>query len=157
MNKREKVIVFLMLLSVGYGVVCYLRQMCTPASSQAPPEELRARVILFVEESRTQIAAAMQDGDVEYVASRVVEAWPKNPFIGDVGPGAIANAETVAVRYSGYLNHDGVLFALLNGHAYRLGDLMPDSPYCVLEITAEQVVLSLAGGEENVLIKVEKN
>ncbi len=157
MNKREKVFVLLMVAAVGYGAVCYLRRMCTPASSQASPEEVRASAILFVEESRTQIAAAMQDGDVAYVATRVFEPWPKNPFIGGVGPGEVANVETVDVRYSGYLNLDGVLFALLNGHAYTLGDLMPDSPYGVLDINSEQVVLSVAGGEENILIKVEQN
>jgi hypothetical protein len=157
MNKREKVIVLLMLLAVGYGAVSYLPRVFAPESSQASTEEVRARAMLFVEESRTQLAAAMQDGDVEYVATRVFDAWPKNPFIGGVGPREVATVETVDVRYSGYLDHDGVLFALLNGHAYKLGDLMPDSPYCVLEITPEQVVLSVAGGEENVLIQVEKN
>ena len=157
MNKREKVFVLLMVAAVGYGAVCYLRRMCTPASSQASPEEVRASAILFVEESRTQIAAAMQDGDVAYVATRVFEAWPKDPFADGAGPRNVAKAEAVAVRYSGYLDLDGVLFALLNGHAYKRGDLMPDSPYGVLDISSEQVVLSVAGGEDNVLIKVEKN
>ena len=153
----KKVFVLLMVAAVGYGAVCYLRRMCTPASSQASPEEVRARAILFVEESRTQIAAAMQDGDVEYVARRISKPWGRNPFAGDVGPGVATVSETIDVKYSGYLDHDGVLFALLNGHAYKLGDLMPDSPYRVVEITPEQVVLSVTGGEENVLIKVEEN
>lgn len=155
MNKRERVIVALMGVTVGYGVLVFLMPSATTSAASSVPELSEANALRFVTEGSAQLDAAACEKEARYIESCLQSTWTNNPFAAHASiASATAAAPMQPVKFSGYVEMDGQHYAVLDGRSYARGDSIGDGAYTVASIDPEQVVLTVGDGEESVVLTI---
>lgn len=157
MNTREKVLIGLMALAIGYGLFHLLRPDPPRGVEEQTSEHAREEAMQFATESRERLERVALGAAQQHAESRIAMAWSGNPFAERSTAVPLETRATQPVKYSGYLNVDAKPFALIDGHAYQPGEFLKDSPYRVSSITAEQVVLDSMDGNKSLTVKIEED
>ena len=158
MTTREKIIVGLMLLTVGYGVYAvFFEGKAKPQetfafSATEQLENLSAFITKVAEASR----AGLSKGD-KYIIQQAQAEWKQDPLISvelkDRPESELQKTKRVTrvtipdlnVSYTGFMQMGDRKFAIINGLEYASGDRLDQGDYIVRSITPRQVVIVSTG------------
>jgi hypothetical protein len=163
MSKREKIILFAMVLAILYGGY---KLFNTPFSDTGieSPRQKEARLDEFV----TDIAVKLKEKDVsktdKFIIARAKEAWAGDPFLKIGLPVASevkqervqASTPNMSFKYSGYMEMGRQRLAVINGMEYVVGDELEPGGYIVNSISASQVVIGIKNTNQNIILPADK-
>ncbi len=146
MTTREKVIVGLMVLTVGYGVIEYtLPRRNAGAPLTAPAEGVNA----FIAKVADTIKGASSEASA-LVIRKAEAAWTQDPFLEIRKPQA-TRPETappkdtargpVNLIYSGFIEIGSRRMAIINGMEYEAGDIVNPGGYTLKSILPAKVLM----------------
>ena len=158
MTNREKIIVGLMLLTVGYGIYAVFfegktkPQEITAFSATDQLENLSAFITKVAEASKAGLSK-----EDEYIIQVAEAEWKQDPLISvelkDRPESELQRAARVIkvsipdlnVAYTGFMQMGDRKFAIINGVEYTAGDRLEQGGYIVRSITPRQVVIVPTG------------
>jgi hypothetical protein len=161
MTKREKTIVFLMVLSLVYGFYVFFLE--GPAkSSQVQTASKLDTFNQFI----TNIAAMTKDGLSEideYIIENISAKWTKDPLLssrakddGLIGAGKKIPDIVKDITYNGYLQMGNRHLAIINGTEYETGEELDKGGFTVGKIYPNRVIIILRGGKVKHAIPLEE-
>ena len=152
MTNREKIIVGLAALALGYGAMELLlpRAKVAPVSQPQSLEGLNAFI--------TKVADATRVGTAEasaIVIQKAEAAWKQDPFLEiqkakAVKPPDKPTTETARLPnlvYNGFIELGSKRLAIINGQEYEAGDKLSPGGFTIKSILPTRVVIVSAQGE----------
>ena len=163
MAKREKIILFLMVLSVlFYGV--YYFSIKPSGTGIERPEKKEAKLNQFV----SDIAVRLKKKDIsrtdKYIISMAKKEWAGDPFLQaelllDSQPEqerVEASALNVNFIYSGYLEMGDNRLAVINNMEYVVGEELDPGGYIVKSISPAQVVIGIKETDQTIILLMDE-
>jgi hypothetical protein len=152
MTNREKIIVGLAALALGYGAL----ELLLPRANVAPamqPQSLEGLNVFI-----TKVADATRVGTAEagaVVIQKAEAAWKQDPFLEiqkakAVKPPDKPTIETARLPnlvYNGFMELGSKRLAIINGQEYEAGDKLSPGGFTIKSILPTRVVLVSAQGE----------
>lgn len=152
MTNREKIIVGLAALALGYGAM----ELLLPRAKVAPvsqPQSLEGLNVFI-----TKVADATRVGTAEagaIVIQKAEAAWKQDPFLEiqkakAVKPPDKPTTETARLPnlvYNGFMELGSRRLAIINGQEYEAGDKLSPGGFTIKSILPTRVVLVSAQGE----------
>jgi len=157
--------VVLMVAALGYAAVELIRpagRRKDSASARASPAADGAELKAFAEAARASVMASRPQPVEVATIERAADPWAPTPFAvwtPSVATSAVAGAaaeRTPDFRYTGFLSHGEIRFAILNGREYRVGDTVKPGDFTVRSIEPDRVTLAAGSGGRQVSIAKEK-
>ncbi len=146
MNKREKIIVALMVVVVLFALVSFIPSPFSgkadvSSSSQARLTELRELATKISEEETKEDLTNTE----KLILGRADTAWSKDPFIGKSLTAAVEPGQGQApdpnFSYTGFIDTGTKRLAVINGFEYEVGEMLKSGGYIVSVIDPRAVVL----------------
>lgn len=148
MSRREKIIIALAIVAVSYGAYSYL----VPADSDTAPEVTREAIEKSKQvsgEIREKLKTELDLSDRQLsVLEEIRQPWPKDPFMArnSSEPAKEDSADNKQdidrpIVYSGFVRVGANKYAVINGNEYTTGDSVRGTPFTVLEISRDVLVL----------------
>jgi hypothetical protein len=160
MTKREKIIVFLMVISLVYGVYVFFLEK--PAKRTRT--DTASKLDTFSKFINT-ITEMTKDGLTEideYIIENISAKWTKDPLLStrkvnpwDDGTGDIPDA-LKGISYNGYLQMGSRHLAIINGTEYEAGEELEKGGFTVGKIYPNRVIIVLRGGKVKHSIPLEE-
>lgn len=161
MTRREKIIVGLMFLTVGYGAI----ELLLPRSRAPLPAPAAAQggepLNVFISKVADAIRGGGPEGDVLLEKARA--EWARNPFLEiRAKPGGAAEEKPGSDRkggslpsllYSGFIEAAGRRIAIINGMEYEAGDRLPAGGFVLKAVRPNQVIVASPQGEVVIPLK----
>ena len=141
MAKREKIIIFIMILTILYGVYAFF---IAPSSKKPKPVSVSTEVMkVDVNKLMGDVSKVLKDGDSAivdaYIVARAEEEWAADPFYTEnVSSGHTGEVKLV---YTGYLEIGKRKIAIINGVDYQIGDELEMTGYTIRNINPSRVVV----------------
>ncbi len=148
MSRREKIMLFLALAAVVYGVLEW-----GVFSSKEPPAPPVTGKTGSSEGSVDKMMAKFMQVEIEHphkkeVIAKIETPWQNDPFVQpgpQSGSSRGASEETVSfvpdLLYSGFIFSGERAMAIIDGNEYFVGDTVIDTGYQVVRITPDKVVI----------------
>jgi hypothetical protein len=156
MAKREKIIVFIMILTILYGVY----EFFIAPSFKRPKSISVSTNVNRVDANKLMegVAKVLKDGDSAivdaYIVARAEEEWVNDPFYTkNVSSGHTGEVKLV---YIGYLEIGKRKIAIINGVDYQIGDELEMAGYRVKSISPSMVIVVNKEGEEKITIPLSE-
>jgi hypothetical protein len=155
MTTREKIIVGLMVLTVGYGAI----ELLLPRAKIVPSTSLPAQSVEGLNAFITKVADAVKAGtaDAGTLAIQKAEAaWKQDPFmvIRKATPQVAEKAASKEplrpvpnMTYSGFLEIGAKRLAIINGMEYEAGDRLGTGGFTVKSVLPTKVIMTSSQGE----------
>jgi hypothetical protein len=148
MSRREKIIIALAIVAVSYGAYSYL----VPANSDTSPEVPREAIEKSKQvsgEIREKLKTELDLSSRQLsVLEEIRQPWPKDPFMARNASQPEKEDATEdkqgadrPIVYSGFVRVGGNRYAVINGNEYTTGDSVRGTPFTVLEISRDVLVL----------------
>jgi hypothetical protein len=166
MGKREKVLIALMIIAIGYGAFEFLYEPSTKA-----PVVTKGVNLDEVAQLSTTVSQSVQKADLEEKERFILEAaaapWARNPFYvwpppreEDMIPEEDRLTEEAmelrqAITYSGYLEMGAKRMAVINGMEYQVGEMLQGREFIVMAITPDEVTLLSKRSDQEIKIPYE--
>jgi hypothetical protein len=158
MTKREKIIVGIMLLTVGYGAIELLlpKPKGVAVQSVQSAEGLNA----FISKVADTVKGATSETS-DLVIAKAEAAWKQNPFIElrktpEVQPASQAEKpaqkRTANLAYSGFIELGSKRLAIINGLEYEAGDRVDPGGLVIKSILPNKVIMSSSPGESTPVV-----
>ncbi len=163
MNRREKIIVGLMVLAVMYGAFALFIEPRLKAKGKESAGRENAALQEFVQQISTMFSASGGSEEDRYVLAAAEREWGKDPFVeggnrltdkpSTPEAGTEPAANQPAFSYTGYVRMGDRDLAIISGQEYESGDRIEATGHIIGEITPTRVVLrSPSGGPEVILV-----
>jgi hypothetical protein len=155
MTTREKIIVGLMVLTVGYGAI----ELLLPRAKTGPATTLPAQSSEGLNVFITKVADAVKAGGGDsgsLVIQKAEAAWQQDPFmvIRKATPKDTETATPTAparplpnMTYSGFLDIGGKRLAIINGMEYEAGERLATGGLTVKSVWPTKVIMTSSQGE----------
>lgn len=156
MAKREKIIVFIMILTILYGVY----EFFIAPSSKRPKSISVSTNVKRVDANKlmVDISKVLKDDDSaivdNYIVARAEEEWTNDPFY--TKNVSSRHAGEVKLVYIGYLEIGKRKIAIINGVDYQVGDELEMAEYKVKSISPSMVILVNKEGKEKITIPLSE-
>jgi hypothetical protein len=162
MTKREKIIVFLMVVSLVYGFYVFFLE--------SPPKRGLAKTTSKLDTFNqfiTNIATMTKDGLSEidaYIIENIGAKWTKDPLLNtrrdfEFEPEdklTLTSLETIGINYNGFLQMGNRNLAIINGLEYETGEELEKEGFTVGRIYSNRVVILWKGGKKKISIPLEE-
>ena len=161
MTKREKIIVYLMVISLVYGFYIFFLE----GPVQRPLIETRRSKLEAISEFINEIAKMTKGGLSEidaYIIENISPKWTKDPLLKTTKPRGIFPAGSEIpdflkdITYSGYLQMGSRHLAIINGTEYEAGEKLEKEGFTVGKIYPNRVIIVLRGGKVKHSIPLEE-
>jgi hypothetical protein len=145
-NKREKIIVALMVVVVLVALISFIP---SPFSGKADVSSSSQARLTELRELATKISEEVNKEDLtkteKVILERADTAWSKDPFIGKsltaaAEPGR-GQARDASFSYTGFIDTGTKRLAVINGMEYEVGEMLQSGGYVVRVIDPGVVVL----------------
>jgi hypothetical protein len=166
MSKREKIILFVMALTLIYGFyVFFLEDTSPPGVASLNPSARLDKFNKFITNVAEQTKGGLSDVD-SFVIENLATKWKKDPLLNaakdfrfDKDRPELANAssEQIGIKYSGFLQMGDIKMAIIDGQEYEQGDTLQPSGYTVGTIYPDRVIIIIRSGKYNVTVPLEEN
>jgi hypothetical protein len=155
MTSREKIIVGLMVLTVGYGAI----ELLLPRAKVGPSTTLPAQSAEGLNAFITKVADAVKAGaaDAGTLAIQKAEAaWKQDPFMVIRKPVPQTTEKDGSKKppppvpnmtYSGFLEIGAKRLAIINGMEYEAGDRLATGGLTVKSVLPTRVIMTSSQGE----------
>jgi hypothetical protein len=154
MTSREKIIVGIMLLTVGYGAVELLLPR-TP-SVTSPPVQSTENLNVFIGKVADAVKVATADAS-SMVIQKAEAAWKQDPFmairkaqpppVAEKAPAKETQRPLPAMTYSGFLEIGSKRLAIINGIEYEAGDKLSVGGLTLKTVLPNKVIMTSSQGE----------
>ena len=152
MTNREKIIVGLAALALGYGAL----QLLLPRANVAPvpqPQSLEGLNAFIATVSDATRSGTAEAGAI--VIQKAEAAWKQDPFleiqkVKAADPTATRPKETVRLTglvYNGFIELGSKRLAIINGQEYEAGDQLNPGGFTIKSILPTRVMIVSAQGE----------
>ena len=149
MSKREKILVGLMLLAIGYGIFIWFLSPPQPAAILKDDNEQKSlnAFIIKVAEKTTGGLSKFQTKVLEKAEAR----WKRDPLIQIKPRPAVEEEEnqepvlTTKMIYTGFLQMGDKKLAIINGMEYETGDRLEPGGFLLQSISPTRVVIAPRG------------
>ncbi len=146
MNKREKIIVALMVVVILIALISFVP---SPFSGKADVSSSSQARLTELRELTTKISEEMSKEDLTKTEKLILEladtAWSKDPFIGKSLAAAAESGQGQArdsnFSYTGFIDTGTKRLAVINGMEYEVGEMLQSGGYIVSAIAPGVVVL----------------
>jgi hypothetical protein len=161
MSKREKIIVFLMVLSLVYGF--YVFYIESPGKKVAIGQNSKLESLnKFITHVANLTKESLSDTD-SYIIEKAPKQWDKDPLLSSDSKYQFKAESTQAdllamkinIKYTGYLKMGPKNIAILNGLEYEEGEELENSGFIIRKIFPEQVIIDIKGKKE-IAIPIEE-
>jgi hypothetical protein len=154
MTNREKIIVGIMVLTVGYGAVELLLPRSKPGAA-APVAQSTESLTVFI----AKVADAAKGAVAESSALIIQKAeadWKQDPFMvitkPQPTPAEARSPKEIAraipnMAYSGFLEIGPKRLAIINGMEYEAGDRVNPGAFSIKTILPNKVIMTSSQGE----------
>ena len=153
MTNREKIIVGLATLALGYGAL----QLLLPRANVAPvpqPQSLEGLNAFIAKVSDATRAGTAEAGAI--VIQKAEAAWKQDPFLEiqkarAADPTATRPKETARLTglvYNGFIELGSKRLAIINGQEYEAGDQLNPGGFTIKSILPTRVMIVSAQGED---------
>lgn len=153
MTTREKIIVGIMLLTVGYGAV----ELFMPRSKDATPLPVQSTENLnaFIGKVADAVRVATADASA-IVIQKAEAAWKQDPFMvirkaptppAEKTPAKETLRSLPAMTYSGFLEIGSKRLAIINGMEYEAGDKLGPGGVTIKSVLPNKVIMTSSQGE----------
>jgi len=165
MNKREKIILTLTFAVAVYGLIDFL--ILSPKNKNTKKESFVADsqkiTKNFVDHTMAKILKIelqIKQSDWQSLVSKIESDWEHDPFVQPLKPETQAEkpfspSPVSHLQYSGYMSVGKLLFAVINGMEYKIGDIINEYGYQVTKITPQKVVLQKNSERTVIFLKEE--
>ena len=179
MSNREKFIVLLMVVAIGYAAYALFISPASKTQVAAPQQSLEEFQTLAKTVAETVAKDDPAAAETAYAVIRAGEAWPGDPFLSSAIPVDFGVAEAPAgpvltpldtgLSYSGYVKVGPTFMAVINGREYEVGETVAAdtakvpagggkpaiSGYVVKDISDQQVIIVPQGGGSDIILPLE--
>jgi hypothetical protein len=154
MTKREKIIVGIMVLTVGYGAIELLLPR-TQTGAAAPAAQGTESLNTFIAKVADAAKGAASESSA-LVVQKAEAGWNQDPFLvirKPPPPPAEARAPKETARpapnltYSGFLEIGPKRLAIINGMEYEAGDRVNPGAFSIKSILPNKVIITSAQGD----------
>jgi hypothetical protein len=161
MTKREKIIVFLMVISLVYGFYVFFlagppkKQLA--ASTTTKIDSLRQ----FIEQISKLTKDSLSDID-SYIIQNISAKWTKDPLLNTRKDNKYFSAGREIpeilkeITYNGFLQMGNRQLAIINGTEYETGEELEKGGFTVGTIYPNRVIIVLRGGKVKHSIPLEE-
>lgn len=158
MSKREKIILFIMCLTLIYGYYVFFIESSSKSFSTPTTTRLDS-FNKFITQVSELTRKGLSDADM-YVIDKIATKWTKDPLLTTVSTLDVsrdpeepfANGGPSGLNYSGFLQMGKSHMAIINGVEYEAGDVLISGDYTIRSISPLQVVLIKRGARTTVTI-----
>lgn len=153
MNKRQIIILVVMVLLAIYGGYTYLFD--SPAGTGRDEARQTGELNRFVEETSRLIKAGKLSRQEEHSLSRTESAWQRDPFY---APALETREHEKEIKveeefvYSGFLEGGGTRIAIINGLEYEAGETLQGERFVLQGISPGQVVIGIMGEKQTLTV-----
>lgn len=156
MEKREKIILVLLLVVVGYGAYAYLFTggETTNVKDLVKVDELN-RIKADVEAKLAEHPLTERE---RYRLEQSERPWTKDPFYDrtqDMETESTVDTdfpEDVDLRYTGYIKiGNEIMYAIVNSMEYKIGDELEVEGFYLFDITDSKIVIGRQDEEGNIV------
>ena len=155
MSKREKILVGLMILAVGYGIyIWFLPSLQQTATVFDGNEQKVLETFIHKVAGKTPTGISK---NLAYVLHKAETKWKQDPFI-QIEPKAFEEeAEspqpvlTTKIMYTGFLEMGDKRLAIINGMEYEAGDILEPGEYTIRSISPNRVIIALPGRQNKTM------
>ena len=156
MSKREKILVGLMLLAVGYGIFVLFLSSPQQAATLKDDKEQKAlkAFIVKVAERTTGGLSKIQT----FTLKKAEANWKRDPLI-QISPRPTVEKEdsqqpvlTSKMLYSGFLQMGDNRLAIINGMEYETGDILEPDGFIIRSISPRRVLIAPPGAKKKTII-----
>jgi hypothetical protein len=160
MTKREKIIVFLMVISLVYGFYVFFLE----GPAERPFAETTSKLDTF-NQFIANVAAMTKDGLSEidaYIIENISAKWTKDPLLNTRRDNKYFSASSdipeilKGITYNGYLQMGNRHLAIINGTEYEPGEELEKGGFTVGNIYPNRVIILLRGGKVKHSIPLEE-
>ena len=163
MLTRERIIVLLMLVAVAYGAYNFL----LAPGDEAPVKETGqtlADLKKFVVDAATSLSSENISAADQYIIQQAEKAWPDSPFLQTSAiitsepyvAKAEVSVETVRLAYTGFLQTDDNLLAIVNGMEYETGEQLGQAGYYIKSISPGKVVIGVENSPKTIILPLDE-
>jgi hypothetical protein len=161
MEKREKVLLALMIIAIGYGA---FELFVRPAfkTADAPAAVNVDEATNLSQTLSKSLAEAELRVEEKLILEKAAAPWTADPFYDWPHPRAAEATDTKpalaleqigkTIIYSGYLEMGRTRIAVINGLEYRVGETLVDGSFVVERITPASVTLKAAQSQQQLVI-----
>jgi len=162
MSKREKIILFLMALSIVYGFFVFFIE--APGKKRAIGQNSKLESInKFISQVPELSKESLSDID-SYIIEKAPKQWDKDPLLSSdsefqfkaESTEADVSALKVNIKYTGYLNMGAKNLAILDGLEYEEGEELEKGGFIIRKIYPERVIIVIKGKKEEIAIPLEE-
>ncbi|MBW2177555.1 MAG: hypothetical protein JRH03_11510 [Deltaproteobacteria bacterium] len=164
MLSRERIIVLLMIVAVTYGAYSLFLAPDdkTPVDgSQKQMAELKN----FVVDAATKLSSEYVSAADKYIIEQAEKTWPQSPFLQS---GAIlttqpfeakveVKVEKMKLSYTGFLQVEDSLLAVVNGMEYETGEQLNQAGYYIKSISPAKVVIGIANNPKTIILPLDED
>lgn len=156
MAKREKIIVFIMILTILYGVYEFFVAPLSegPSSISVTKGTKTADVNKLIR----GVSKVLKDDDSAavdaYIADCADREWTNDPFY--VENVYSDHSGEIKLTYTGYLEIGKRKIAIINGVDYQIGDELEAAGYRVKNISPSMVIVVNKEGEDKITIPLSE-
>jgi len=162
MSKREKIIVFLMVLSLVYGFYVFYIEAPGKKVALVPDGKLES-LNKFISHIANLTQESLSEID-SYIIEKAPKQWNKDPLLSSdtkfqfkaENTQADLSALKVNIKYTGYLKMGAKNIAILNGLEYEEGEELENSGFIIRKIFPEQVIIEIKGKQKEIAIPLEE-
>ena len=156
MSKREKILLYLGLAVLLYGVIDFL--VLPKVKQNIPSATANVDVAALTKDIQNTLASTVLTKQEEYILEAAAGTWERDPFYD--WPGGLRAAPKVKVSsgdgqlftYMGYVEIGDVRLAIVNGHEYQAGEELVGGSYIVSEISPSRVVLTSLTDKQELVV-----
>ena len=162
MSKREKIILFLMALSLVYGFFVFFIE--APGKKRAIGQDSKLESLnKFISHVAELTKESLSEID-SYIIEKAPKQWDKDPLLSSdsefefkaENTEADLSALKVGIKYTGYLKMGVKNLAILNGLEYEEGEELEKGGFIIRKIHPEQVIIVIKGKQKEIAIPIEE-
>ena len=119
----------------------------------------------FVVDAATNLSSESVSAADNYIIEQAEKAWPASPFLQSgsmlTSQPFEAKAEVAVERfklaYTGFLQTDNSLLAIVNGMEYESGEQLSEAGYYIKSITPNRVVIGVENNSKTIILPLDED
>ena len=164
MLNRERIIIILMVIAVVYGVYSLFLAPGDEAPVQASKQKM-ADLKNFVVDAATNLSSEYVSAADKYIIEQAEKTWPESPFLQSgkmltsqpFEAKADVTVERVQLAYTGFLQTDNSLLAIVNGMEYETGEQLSEAGYYIKSISPNKVVIGIENNPKTIILPLNED
>lgn len=164
MLNREKIIVFMMIIAALYGAYNLFLSPGDKSPVLASKEKM-VELKNFVVDAATNLSSESVSAADTYIIEQAEKVWPESPFIqsGKLLTSQPFEAKTdvkvekIKLAYTGYLQVENSLLAIVNGMEYETGEQLGEAGYYVKSISPNNVVIGIENNPKTIILPLDED